>query len=77
MVLMRVEPPHPLAYCVLLYFKPAYHAPLYFGIAYCIMFNNKNNLFGGSIYIKKTTFTVCGMHRHIIILSNTSFVVFA
>jgi len=38
------EPP-PLAYGVLLYFKPVYSVPPYFGLAYCVPCNNKNNLF--------------------------------
>jgi len=38
------DTPSPVAYCV----------PPFFGLAYCVPFNNKTTILGVSIYIKKT-----------------------
>jgi len=48
---LRMTPPPPL--CVLLYLKLAYCVRPCHYLAYCVPFNNRNNLFGPSIYIKK------------------------
>jgi len=61
---LRVTPPSPLAYCVLPYFGLAYCVPPIFGLASCVPFNDKNNIFGVSIHIKKIKMTVCCMHMY-------------
>ena len=67
----------PLAYRVLLHFKPAFCLRPYFGLASCLSFNNKNNLFSISFDIKKIKNTGLGMHRHTYSCKRYSFVVVA
>ena len=68
---MRVTPPSPLAYCV-----PPYLALRTAYRHFSVSFNNKNNIFGVSIYIKKIKWQSVAC-TCTIILSNVSFHVFA
>ena len=47
---------HPLAYCV----------PPYFGLAYCVPFNNKTTIFGKNFHLhRKDKMTVCCVHIYV------------
>ena len=63
-LITEVDPPPPLLPWALLYFNPAYCVRPYFGLAYCVPFNNKTPFFAFSFLNMKKKKTVCGMHRH-------------
>jgi len=47
-----------------IYFKAAYWEQSYFGIAYFVFFNNKNNIVCLSIYIKKKNSSACSIKKN-------------